>query len=333
MTEGPMGWGIPNEPVDKWLDEEQRALEAIAAVAPQRLMRADSKPRNQELMDKVNTIQQANGIESGFCFVYLAQAIFGSQIDWLPQLIGSCVASGDFRTTAYRMLAEVFVLNDPETLPGTELSGRNAIPFFAPFSYRAGRKEAGINGNSDGSLCLPHIKGKMRYGHLPCSTPTLQSDAFPEPQNQSLYKQWGANDTLMNQHLAAASKFILLESEPVKSVEDISILLPEHLKPANICSMWGFVPDYQHPTWKDETGQPVWIWKRSGQWAHNMSVIGYVIVSGKPFVIIENSWGNYHKGRKWFAIPAELFNTWLNSAECQSVGEIDMSDNPPAWPE
>lgn len=328
-----MGWGIPNEPVQKWLTAEKQTLDNIASVAPQRLMRNDPKPRNQELMDKVYKIQEANGIEKGFCFIYLPQAIFGTQFDWLAQLIGSCVASGDMRTTAYRMLAEVFILNDPETLPGIDIEGTDSLAFFAPFSYRAGRKIAGINGNSDGSLCLPHIKGKMQYGHLPCSTLNLQSDRFPEPQSESLYRRWGANDTLLNQFAPAAAKFTLLESEPVKSASTAATLLDDHLKPMNICSMYGFAPDYQHPTWKDENGNPVWIWKRSGQWAHNMSVVGHVWVNGKEYIIIENSWANYHKGRKWFAIPADLFNSWLRDAECQSVGEINMTDNAPAWPE
>lgn len=248
-------------------------------------------------------------------------------------VVHNCVASGDMRTTSYRMLAEVFALNDPESLPGIDIDGPDSLAFFAPYNYRAGRKEAGINGNSDGSLCVPHIKGKMKYGHLPCSTPGLRSDRFPEPQNQNTYRAWGANNDLLDEFSSFGKKFVLLESEPIKTPEDAKSVIVDGLKPCNICSMWSFEPDYKHPSWTDSAGEPVWIWKRGSQpWAHNMSVIGYVFVGDKWFVIIENSWGKYHKGRTWFAIPESLFGSWLKQAECQSVGEIDLSDNPPAWP-
>lgn len=315
------------------LDSEKRAFDEMANIVPERFLAREPKPVNQELLAKVDAIQLANGIESGFCFLYLWQAVFGSQANWLQQLIGSCVASGRIRVAAYRMVAEVFLLNDPETIFGTTIVGVDNIAPFGPYSYRAGRKFAGINGNGDGSTCGGQTKGSMVDGYLPCSTPGLQSDAFPEPQNQSLYKRWGATDTLLNQYTQHGKKFVLLESSEIKGSADAKAAIVDGKKPASICSMWGFGPDYQHPTWKDENGQPVWIWKRSGSWAHNMSIVGYVTVNGKDFVIVENSWGNYHKGRKWFAIPASLFDDWCRSADCHTEGEIDMSDNPPVWPE
>jgi hypothetical protein len=334
MAEFPTGWGIPGMSEANILGEEQRQFDALAAIVPQRLMARDPKPPNKQLLDKVIKIQEANGIESGFCFLYLSQAIFGKQFDWLAQLIGSCVASGDMRTTAYRMLAEVFLLNDPEEIPGTEIVGRNNLAFFAPYNYRAGRREGGINGNSDGSFCMAHIKGKMKYGHLPCDTPGLESDLFPEPRSTSLYRRWGANNELLDKFAEIGRKYPLLESSPIKGAADAKKSIVEGFKPANICSSWSFVPDYQHPTWKDEDGQPVWIWKRGREpWYHNMSVIGHVVVNGQEFDIVENSWHNYHRGRKWFAIPATLFDTWGRVAECQNVGEIDMTDNPAVFPE
>lgn len=316
------------------LDDERRGFDALAEIVPERCMSRDPKPVNRELLAKVEEIQKANGIESGFCFLYLWQAVFGSQPNWLRQLIGSCVASGHMRTAAYRMVAEVFLLNDPESIFGTSIIGQNNIAPFGPYHYRSGRKFAGINGNGDGSTCNGQIKGVMADGHLMCSAPSLESDAFPEPQNTRLYKQWGANNTLLDRFKDHGKKFVLLESSRITGASDAKTAIVAGHKPANICSMWSFVPDYQHPSWKDEQGQPIWIWRRGVQpWAHNMSVIGYVTVGGKDFVIIENSWGNYHKGRKWFAIPADLFSTWCRSAECMTVGEIDMSDNAPAWPE
>ena len=65
-----------------------------------------------------------------------------------------------------------------------------------------------------------------------------------------------------------------------------------------------------------------------------MSIVGCVLVKGDWFFIIENSWGmTYHRGFPWFPIPFDLMESWLRSADCASVGEIDLSDNPPVWPE
>lgn len=330
---GPEGWGIANEPVEKWLTLEKKAYDEIAEVAPQYLARAKAKEPNAELMSKIVDLQKQNGIDEGFCFLFLAHVVIGKFIPWLAQLIGSCVASGDARTTTYRGMTEVFLLNDPESLPGPDLSGTNAMSFFAPFNYRAGRREAGIDGYSDGSLCKPHIKGKMKYGHLPCSTPGLNSDAYPEPQRTGTYKDWGANNLLMDKFSDVARKFPLVNSEKIDKAEDAKVVINDLFQPLNICSAWSFVPDYQHPSWEID-GQPVWIYKRGRQpWYHNMSVVGFVRVAGKWYVIIENSWGKAHKNGTFFVIPAELFDSWLRSAECQSVGEIDLSDNPTPWPE
>jgi hypothetical protein len=61
-----------------------------------------------------------------------------------------------------------------------------------------------------------------------------------------------------------------------------------------------------------------------------MSVVGHVKKGGTEYVIIENSWGNFHDGSTCFAVDANEMQRWLAQAECQSVGEIDLSDNGPA---
>lgn len=330
---GPMGWGVKEWSEEKTHAEEQRVFDELAEAVPMRVRRHAPKEPNAELLAKVKQIQQANGIDGGFCFLYLAEAVFGHQLQWLAQLIGSCVPSGDMRTTAYRMLAEVFLLNDPEELPGIDITGEDSLAFFAPYNYRAGRKIGGLNGG-DGSFCSAHIKGKMQYGHVPCSTSGLNADTLPEPQSTSSYRTWGNSNQLLEQFAPIGKKFPLIESEKLNLAGDAKTLLVEHYKPANICSSWGFAPSHKHPTWKLADGSAVWIYKRSGSWAHNMSVIGCVEVNGDWMIVIENSWGmRAHKNGSWFAVPIELFHTWLRSADCQSVGEIDMTDNPPAWPE
>jgi hypothetical protein len=327
---GPMGWGLPNVSESALHDLEKRAFHDLAKLAPQHLMRhADREPKNDALLQRVRDRVKSAGWDEGMILPFLFDEATKMKPAWVSQKIGSCVASTHMRTTAYRMVAEVFVFNDTEELPGTKFSGPESLAFFAPFSYRAGRKLAGINGNSDGSLCLPNIRGAMQFGHLPCNAAGLTVDAFPEPQREATYRQWGANDTLLNQFAAQAAPFKLLESEPVKSVSDIHTLICDHLKPANICSMWGFKTTGKS-LGGDANGATIKQWSRSGQWAHSMSVVGHVKKSGTEYVIIENSWGNYHDGSTCFAVEAGEMDRWLKQAECQSVGEIDLTDSGPA---
>jgi hypothetical protein len=326
------GWGEEGRSVFGLFDDERRAFDQLANDAPGSLMRRrESTVLNTSLRERVHQIQLENGIDGGFCFLFLYQALFGNQPRWCPQLISSCVASGDMRTTVYRMLAQVYLLNTPEQLPGTEMEGPSSIAFFAPYNYRAGRREGNIRGKKGGSLCLPHIRGKMKYGHLPCSTPGLNADTFPEPQSTDDYTQWGRNNRMMDQHVRTASQYKLLESEPINHIDSQRTTILDHFKPANICSNWAFKPDYKHPTWRDEFGDPVWIFTRDtkDEWKHNMSVVGFVTVNDAEYVIIENSWGQIHKGRRWFCITADEFDTWVHydSSVVQTVGEIDLADN------
>ena len=332
----PMGWGLPWQNLSDRLDDEARARDEIQRLAPAALIRHRAKQvKDNELLGKVRELMAKDGMEDGFSFLHLHEVIMGEQPDWKPQLIGSCVASGDKETTAARMLAEVFLFQEMETLPGAETRTTDNLSFFAPFNYRAGRKLAGINGNGDGSLCLPHIRGKMQYGHLPCNAYGLASDDFPEPQNQSTYRAWGATDKYLNEFSDAAGKYKLLESEKVRNPDELWTLTVEHYKPANICSMWAFKRGPQHPTWKTRDGKPINIWVRDtrNEWAHNMSRIGYVMVGGRKYGIVKNTWGQFHDGRSWFVIDEDTDEAWLRQAECQTVGNIDMKDNEAVWPQ
>ena len=334
-SEMPMGWGLPFQTFQDRLDDEARAREQIAKLAPQVLMRQPAKLlANPELLKKVQELMAGDGMDGGFSFLHLHEAVMGKFPDWKPQLIGSCVASGDKETTAARMLAEIHLLGEAESLPGISTTGKPNLSFFAPFNYRAGRKLAGINGNGDGSLCLPHIRGKMQFGHLPCDTAGIDSDAFPEPQNTQLYRRWGASDSLLDEFASAAGVFKLLESEKVRTPDEMFELHTKHFKPANICSMWAFKRGPKHPTWKTRDGEPVYIWERDTrqEWAHNMSRMGYVEVDGSRYAIIKNTWGGFHDGRSWFAISVDTDEAWLRQAECQTVGNIDMKNSPPVWP-
>lgn len=327
---GPMGWGEEHLSADAKHSTEQRQFAALAEAAPLHVMRHEAKEPSQRVLKLIQDEMAKDGITGGFSARYIEPVVFGAFLTWLAQLIGSCVASGGMRAATRRMLIEIFLLGQAEETFGRALTGIDNVAPFGPYSYRAGRRLGNMNGNSDGSYCSVHTRGAMTYGWLPCSTPGLQSDAFPEPQSTSLYRQWGASNGLMDQFASAAKKFLLLESENIRSASDAKIAATEHYKPMMICSSWAFRPDYVHPTWKDRDGKPIVIYKRdtSTSWSHNMTVDGVVVAVEKDWVIIDNSWGmNAHKNGSFFVIPFALFADWVRAAEIQTIGDIDLSDS------
>ena len=339
---GHLGWGEETESVLNTVDQERRAADRLSDIAPELVMRNEAKPIiNTAVYDKIKAEMAKDNIEDGMDISYIELALFGKWFDWLPQIIGSCVGSGYMRLATWRTLTEVTVLGQMEELfgSGVSLDGVGSFAPFAPYNYRAGRRIAGMN-SGDGSYCSVHIEGATRFGHLPCNTIGLTSDAFPEPQSASLYRQWGSNsgNALMDKFKDTAVKLVLCESEQVKETEDARTLLVDHFKGQMICSTWAFKPDYAHPTWKLRDGSPVWIYKRdtSAQWPHNMSIAGIVTVSGKSYVKVFNSWGaKAHKNGHYFYVPASLHQEWLSNqyTESRSVGDIDLSDSaiPLAW--
>ena len=314
------------------LDMEHRVFDALGNDSPEIVARHSAKKvLNQKLLDEIKEIQKANGIDDGFSFLHMCEAIFGEQLPWKKQLIGSCVASSAMRTFSYRSLAEVFLLNDPERINGSGIVGKeDNLAVFAPYSYRAGRRRGNLNGG-DGSFCSVQIAGQIHDGVLMCNS-GVESDAYPEPQSTRLYRQWGNSNSLMDKWKNKAQEIKQVETEEVKTIDDVKELIVNHHKPLNICSNWGFAPSHKHPSWELADGSPVYVYRRSGSWAHAMALVAMVSHNGEWFVIVENSWGrNAHKNGRWFVIPASLAATWLRSASCYSVGEIDLPDNGPLF--
>ena len=315
-----------------WLGSEwdQRLYDQFASESPETYSRRPVRePVSVHALAEIENLQKEDGIDGGCSLQHIEKYVFGDFLDWKAQIIGSCVASGGMRVIAHRTMWESFVLGDPEEIFGTKLVGTDNVASFAPYNYRAGRKIGGLNGG-DGSFCSAHIQGCQRYGILPCSTPGIQSDAFPEPQSSSTYRRYGNSNSFLDEFSEPARKFKLLETEKVRSASDAKTLICEHYKPMMICSMWAFKPSGTHPSWKLEDGSPVVIYQRDRgtSWAHNMSVVACVEVSGNWYIIIKNSWGQRaHRNGDWFAIPIELFDSWLRDAECMTIGDIELVDN------
>ena len=335
---GKMGWGVDSETIQNKHSYERMTFGRIAESLPQFVARKDPKQVvNKVIYDKLIDLTKANGAEDGVDLRGIEFVTFGGWQNWLAQLIGSCVASGAMRVLTRRTMIETFVFGQFQELLGTQLDGVKSFAPFGPYHYRGGRRIAGIN-SGDGSYCSVQIEAFQKYGFLPCSTPGLSSDAFPEPQDESLYRKWGnsSGNALMDAFKGIEKIFILNESEEVTDPDQFILLCTEHLKGAMICSDWAFRPDFQHDSWKLADGSPVWIYKRdtATSWAHNMSVIGAVKYKGQWYIIIENSWGkNAHKNGHYFVIPIEVFGKWLKDAECRTIGDLSTaaSDKPLVW--
>jgi hypothetical protein len=181
---GKMGWGEAVMLESQRIDTEKRMYAMCQESFPEMFEPVADPDYNEDRFNVVKKLMEADEIEEGFSFNHLEVAAYNNYLRWLAQIIGSCVASGGGRVCTHRMLAEVLLLNEPEQLLGTSLVGTNNVSPFMPYNYRAGRKIGGLNGG-DGSFCGAHIRGLREYGMIPCSTPGLQSDAFPEPQSAS----------------------------------------------------------------------------------------------------------------------------------------------------
>lgn len=314
-----------------WLGSygDNRIWDQAATETPQLFTRRPAKEANEVELLKIRAMMQERAdIEDGVMLKFIEPYVFGEFLQWKAQIIGSCVGSSFMRGATHRTLWESFILGDPEQIWGTKLIGTDNVAPFAPYGYRAGRKIGGLNGG-DGSFCSAQIQGAQRYGILPCSTPGLESDAFPEPQSSSTYRRYGNSDSFLNEFSDAASKHKLLETEKVRNADAALELITVHFKPLQICSMWAFKPSSNHPQWKFD-GQTVVIYQRDRgtSWAHAMMINGIVKVFGNWFAIVQNSWGmNAHRNGDWFAIPLELFDQWLRDAECMSIGDIELTDN------
>lgn len=241
--------------------------------------------------------------------------------------VHNCVASGAMRVVTYRSLAEILIFGDAEVFLGYQLEGIDSIAPFAPYHYGCGRKRGGLR-RGDGSFCGAQIEAFQKDGILPCSAKGLQQivgtreSDYPEPQNASLYRSFGSWNYL-DQLRPEAIKITLVESEMLgrRDVDRAKTALVDELKPMMICSSWGFAPQYKH---KDG----FWVYRRSGSWAHNMSITGFRLASdGNWFVEVTNSWGpDAHRDGEYFYIPIEVFESWLGQANCATIGEIDMTD-------
>lgn len=329
---GKMGWGFDSQTLEEKQYGEKKALEQLVAANPAMMYERAAKDfTSSPIYKKAIELQEADGIEDGFSFRYLEQAVFEIALVWLAQTIGSCVASGAMRAVFKRTLAQIMLEGDAYEFFGTDKpdqNSANSICSFAPYNYGDGRQIGNFDTGGDGSFCRVHIQSLMK-GILPCWATNLSqyTNQYPEPlSSEDTYRKWGDKQyrSVRQNFLSTASDFKLTESIVVNSVDVSKTQLITHLKPQMICSGWGFAPQSQIP------GTKFWTYKRSGTWQHNMTRQGYLKIKGNWYLDNENSWGmQAHKNGDYFLVPAEVDDQWVRDAEIQTIGELILPESKP----
>jgi len=325
---GPMGyWKHPRDSITRTLFHDQAYIGGMQEREPLAFQVGDAPKVDDYLLNHCKKLLADEGIEDGLDLTIVERAV-GIVLDDLPaQQIGSCVASSHIALVGLRSLIEIVILGSSEDTLGRKVKGAtDALCPFGCFSYRAGRRIAGINGNGDGSMCGPQIEGSMQWGTLPCDTPGLQSDYYPEPQSASLYRQWGAGNGLMDRYINAAAPTKQLKTVRCDDADTAKDQILNYWAPLQICSGWGF-----GSTGKQLPNGDI-LYRRSGSWSHSMQVVGFFKLSdGNWYVKIRNQWGKAHNGKAYFVVTAEEFSRWIRDSNTLSIAELEQRRPDGPW--
>lgn len=322
---GPMGyWKYRTDSPEKTVEQDRAAIAMMQDAVPRRFTATGPPKVDETIRQQCVEIGKSKGIEDGWDFTWLENLLEIPLNTLYRQLIGSCVATSHITLLATKMLHELVLFGENEELLGRKIQGRDSVCPFGPYSYRAGRKYAGINGRGDGSTCSGQIRGTMALGFLPCDTEGLQSDHWPEPKSTGLYRQWGANDSLMNNWTEKAGAFDLLDSEEIRSADDAKEHMLKLFQPLQICSGWGFAATNKRLPNGDV------LYTRRGSWSHSMQVQAICMMSDNNwYVKIRNQWGNTHSGKNYFWVTLEEFSKWIRNSNTMSIGDIVMRKGSP----
>lgn len=325
-TIGPMGWGEGHLVETERFDSEQRRYDEVTSDYPAAFCQRPARDLSPAMLLRITEIHAEHGLEfPRDVDLRLVSLLFEDKLaQWPAQRIGSCVASGGMRAWTLRAWWEV-ALGQPEELLGGEIMGKDTVAHYAPVSYGLGRRRGNMR-RGDGAYCSVQVESYMKDGVLDCSTPQLHSIAgsddsdYPEPRSESLYRDFGSWKHLND--LLPYCDHRLLESVKVKDTQGAVDALAA-FKPMMICSSWGFAPRTQH-------SDGFWIYKKSGSWAHNMTIAGMRTAGSDTYIMVLNSWGpRAHRDGEVLWIPADLFGSWVRNASCLTIGEIDLPDSRP----
>ena len=257
--------------------------------------------------------------------------VLGKRLDWLPQIVGSCVISNTLRPWVASMMVQVAVKGEPEMYFGGNEFGPDNFSFYGPFSYGDARVLGNMHRGGDGLYCQVARQSFIETGVILCSNPDLHAICdrngtggdrdYPEPQSARVYRQWGAGNHIRD--LKRQAGFNLVEAPMIKSADQLWDLLGKG-KTAFVCSMEAI-----HRVGRHRDGFSIHARNPGDQWAHNMSVQGRLVASdGERFFVWSNeSWGKSHVYYRKFDEVADSFRR--NRLTMCGIGDILAPSSPP----
>lgn len=324
---GNCGWGEPTDPSHHRLYKERILAEqnedAGLYVTPKQLAMSigDESPM-------VQLVKDAMPYDDGWDCDYVDRLLYGGPAYCDQDGVGSCVGAGVGSAIASKASTEILMEGDPENPFGMIVqqyqAGRNSAVPCIDFHYGAGKMKNDWDGSKftrernmqDGSYCSVQIWALKTCGILPCSAVLDNGLVFPQTKNIRAHA--GNRGQFLNRHLAIARQHTMGDSIRVREADDLHLSLVAAKQPAMICSSWAFVPD----RFVEGLG---WVYKRQGTWHHNMTISACFLFKGNWYVKVRNQWGpNAHRDGWSFLIPIELFDQWVRSADCQSIGELRL---------
>jgi hypothetical protein len=204
----------------------------------------------------------------------VVRKVLGRDIENVAQQVGDCVSWGARNAVEYLMCSEILMLGDREKYR----------PVFAPYLYGTGRVQVGGGQlRGDGSLGSWMAEAIVKYG-------VLASDEEGVPQySGSIARQWGAPPGPPNKFLEIGKKHPVKSAARIKSWDELVTALCNGY-PCTVASNQGFEMEPR----SDGFHAP------SGQWAHQMAIVGVDAEVTDEYGLIRNSWGDVHGHLKDF---------------------------------
>lgn len=318
------GWTDGNYTASEAYLREMRGREKLENDLPVYCrVQADPEP-NKEMMDRFSSFQESKGRgRDGKDWTLLDQFMWGKDLLWLPQIIGSCVTSNTFRPWTIRKNYQIGILGEGIEYLGRNEFGPQNMSFYGPFSYGMGRRRGNMRGG-DGMWCELMQATLLKDGVLPCNTPKLidlltrlgvnRDKDYPEPQNERVYRAFGDGQYL--DELKQYADYVLEECPMVKDVETLWDF-------AGVCKLPFVCSDIAiHKIGEHKDGFPIHADNPRDRWMHNMYCGGrWTASDGQRFFRWGNdSWGPQHM----YNIPYERVDRWYKAKRLTSaaIGRI-----------
>lgn len=199
-----------------------------------------------------------------------------------PQQIGDCVSFGAKNAIEYLECAEKLMKGEREKF--------RAI--FPPYLYGTGRIYIGNGslGNGDGSLGSWMAEAVIKYGAIPADESGVPAYAG------SVAKQWGGSGgrSQLDKWKDLGVKHLVKSAAKINSWEELVGAIVNGY-PCTVASNQGYRME------ADSKGFHI----ASGNWAHQMCIMGVDDEHPDPYALILNSWGDAHGRLKAFDNTSE----------------------------